>query len=266
MKQLLSIATCCALAILLTSCQSKPNTNATDAEIQTSPLPDMHTAENALSWAGTYEGTLPCADCEGVATTISLYEDKTYHIAKKYLRKEASILEEKGTFSWNEAGSTIQLSTDGSQYFVGENTLFHLDSEGNRITGELSEHYMLKKVNDALSASITDKYWKLVALDDEPIIAPADSKEIHFTLLSEENSIRGFAGCNGFGGGYTLGSNDQIAFSQLISTKMACPNLDTENKFMKALEATLSFRTEGNELWLFDTNENLLAQFEAVDP
>lgn len=265
MKQFLSIATSCALAIMFTSCQPKPNSSATDAETQTSPLPDMHTAQNALDWAGTYKGTLPCADCEGITTTLSLYEDKTYHIVRKYDQEEPGIFEEKGTFSWNETGNTIQLSKDGSQYFVGENTLFHLDGEGNRITGELSDHYMLKKVNDAILTSITNQYWKLVALHGEAITTPEDNKEIHFTLLSEESSIRGFAGCNSFGGGYNIEGDHRITFSKLFSTKMACPRLDTENKFMKALEAAISFKVEGDELWLFDTNQDLLAQFEAVN-
>jgi len=41
-------------------------------------------------------------------------------------------------------GSKITLS-DGSKYLVGENQLFMLDNEGNRISGELAEHYILKK-------------------------------------------------------------------------------------------------------------------------
>jgi len=40
--------------------------------------------------------------------------------------------------------SKITLS-DGSKYLVGENQLFMLDTEGNRITGGLAENYILKK-------------------------------------------------------------------------------------------------------------------------
>lgn len=43
-----------------------------------SPMVDMHTSETSLDWAGVYEGTLPCADCEGIHTLIELHEDKSY--------------------------------------------------------------------------------------------------------------------------------------------------------------------------------------------
>ena len=31
-----------------------------------------HNSRNALDWAGTYEGVLPCADCPGIQTRLSL--------------------------------------------------------------------------------------------------------------------------------------------------------------------------------------------------
>ena len=56
--------------------------------------------------------------------------------------------EEKGKYTWNAAGNTIIL--DGvkdapNQYFVGENTLTQLDMEGNKITGDMADLYILKK-------------------------------------------------------------------------------------------------------------------------
>lgn len=265
MKQFSTIITCCILAFLFCYCQPKQNTSKTGADIPVSTVPDMHNAQTSLDWAGTYKGIVPCADCEGIETTIILYEDLSYSISRRYLHKEERTFKEEGTFFWNEAGSTIQLSTDDGQYFVGENTLFHLDEEGNRITGDLAEHYMLKKVNgESLTPSaITETYWKLVVIDGKPVATPDGGKEVYFTLFPEENSIRGFAGCNGFGGGYNMEGNNQIAFSQLFSTKMACPNLDTENEFMKALEATRSFKIENNALWLIDASQNPIAKFEA---
>ena len=259
MKQLLA---CCVLAFLFSYCQPKKNTSETGEATQVSVLPDMHNAQNALDWAGIYKGTLPCADCEGIATTITLHDDLTFNLFRKYLQSEEETFAEDGTFSWNEEGNTIKLSTDGRQYFAGENILFHLDNEGRRITGELAERYTLQKAN-ADKHAVTDTYWKLVTIGDEPIAALDGNKEAHFILVSEENSIRGFAGCNGFGGSYSIQDDNQITFFQLFSTKMACPNLDTEHKFMKALEATQGFKIDKDELWLIDSNQNPVAKFES---
>src|SRR5690606_6915109 len=255
---------CCVMVFLFSHCQSKSSSSETGADTSASSFPDMHNAQNALDWGGTYKGTLPCADCIGIETTITIHDDLTYSLSRIYLQKENGAFEETGTFSWDQSGSTIKLSGDGGQYFVGENSLFLLNEEGNRITGELADHYILKKKSTVNQAyAITDIYWRLEMLDGQAIETPEGSREIHFTLTPEDSSIRGFAGCNGFGGGYIIESENRIMFSQLISTKMACSILDTENKFMKALEATRGFKIETDELWLLDSNNNLIAQFKA---
>jgi uncharacterized lipoprotein NlpE involved in copper resistance len=118
-----------------------------------SSLPTGDNSMTSVDWDGTYMGVLPCADCEGIATSITLKKDKSYTMVARYLGKKGSpVKENRGNFSWNEAGSIITLEgiTGGgsNQYQVGENQLFHLDREGKRITGELAQHYVLKKQTD----------------------------------------------------------------------------------------------------------------------
>lgn len=105
-----------------------------------------HNARNALDWAGTYRGVLPCADCEGIETVIVLAYDETYSSSSKYLGKSNAPFSEQGNFTWNEAGNTITLeSPSPAQYFVGENQLIRLARDGSRITGDLARHYVLTK-------------------------------------------------------------------------------------------------------------------------
>ncbi len=109
---------------------------------------DQHNASNSLDWQGTYRGTLPCADCEGIETELTINQDNTYELKTSYLGKGDQTFEEKGTFSWNEAGNTITLSeakNRPSQYFVAENKVIQLDMAGNKISGSLSNNYILKK-------------------------------------------------------------------------------------------------------------------------
>lgn len=136
----------CFLSILV-SCQSPRE--QTDIIIDDEYFePDMHTAEISLDYFGIYQGVLPCADCEGIDTQIELGPGNSYIKRIIYLGKsEEEVFETTGTFSWNEGGNTITLEGENqpNQYFVGENILFHLDMEGNRITGDLAENYQLKK-------------------------------------------------------------------------------------------------------------------------
>ncbi|WP_310380110.1 copper resistance protein NlpE [Flavobacterium sp.] len=110
-----------------------------------------HSASNALDWEGTYKGIVPCADCEGIQTTITLNKNLTYVLTTVYLGKENDAESElNGKFFWNADGLKIVLEgieNAPNQYFVGENKLFQLDMKGNRITGNLAKNYQLQKVN-----------------------------------------------------------------------------------------------------------------------
>lgn len=141
-----------AFVLLLVSCGQKAKQTADSVEAKSSTeiaaVPDMHTAQNALDYDGKYKGVLPCADCEGIETELTLDRDGSYTLKTTYLGKNATPFENSGTYTWAEDGSTIILSgiTDApNRYFVGENKIFQLDMEGNRISGELADKYMLKK-------------------------------------------------------------------------------------------------------------------------
>lgn len=110
---------------------------------------DGHNSQNSLDWAGVYEGTTPCADCEGIKTVLELNEDNTYVLSQTYLGKPEKDNEFKrnGNFTWDESGSNVSLK-DGEeemQYKVGENQLMMLDTEGNMIDGKMSDLYILMK-------------------------------------------------------------------------------------------------------------------------
>ncbi|MCU0188890.1 copper resistance protein NlpE, partial [Citrobacter freundii] len=108
-----------------------------------------HTAENSLDWDGTYKGTLPCADCEGIKTELELKDDKTYELTETYLGKgDKKPFETHGTFTFDKDNTSVITLDDKSQnrkFFIGENTATALDTEGKKIEGSLAEHYVLKK-------------------------------------------------------------------------------------------------------------------------
>lgn len=112
------------------------------------PGNDAHNAQNSLDWAGTYKGVTPCADCEGIETEVTLADDLTFVIKTKYKGKGDKVFEETGSFKWDEKGSNITLEglkDRPAQFFVGENTLTQLDMNGNKVTGDLADKYILKK-------------------------------------------------------------------------------------------------------------------------
>ncbi|CAM3775788.1 copper resistance protein NlpE [Parendozoicomonas haliclonae] len=103
------------------------------------------TARASVSWDGTYSGLLPCADCSGIQTTITLKPDGTYIEITEYVGKPNARYINEGRFTWKVNGRDIVLS-NGEQYMVGEGQLFRLDQAGNRVVGSLANHYVLKKI------------------------------------------------------------------------------------------------------------------------
>lgn len=143
-----------SLALIAFSCNNTTSQKGTGEQQQASAgteqvNPDpAHNSKISLDWAGTYEGVLPCADCEGIKTTITLNSDHTFSKSEIYLKGEKeSKFETKGRFEWDESGGIVILKNEDEKhsYRVGENVLIHLDINGNAITGSLAEHYILKK-------------------------------------------------------------------------------------------------------------------------
>lgn len=142
MKKLLMIAA--AIGVMY-SCGNtqKPQEPAPSEPTQ---VVDEHNAKNSLDYKGTYSGKLPTASGEGMIVTIEL-GDGTFVRKIEYISKKGTF-EDKGSFTWNSEGNTIAL--DGAKdspykYFVGENTLTQLDMDGNKITGDMADLYILKK-------------------------------------------------------------------------------------------------------------------------
>jgi heat shock protein HslJ len=117
------------------------------------------------------------------------------------------------------------------------------------------------KVSDP-DTTILDKYWKLLEIKSNPI--QNRYKEPHLILRSAETRVVGNGGCNSFFGSYQLTGN-QILFSQIGATKMACGNMQEESAFFQVFAATRSYLKKRNELFLKDSLGMELAKFEFVE-
>lgn len=220
---------------------------------------------NSLDWEGVYTGILPCADCQGIETMIRLNRDLTFVIQTKYLGKTSDIVTDRGSFYWNKDGSGIVLTgtcpVRPGEYQVGENMIRQLDMEGKQITGALAEKYVLRKS----LPEITERYWKLVELMGKKVLPDESNKREPYMILKSENKqVIGSGGCNNFNGSYELKEGNRIAFSKIITTLMACPNLDSETQFLKVLEMADNYFMSADTLVLNRARMAPLARFEAV--
>lgn len=97
---------------------------------------------------GTYEGTLPCADCEGIKTTLKINDDTTYELRSEYLGKKDGTFEESGVYRI-VSGDVIELITpssgDKTYYKILDGAVTMSDSTGVTAQGALADQYTLKK-------------------------------------------------------------------------------------------------------------------------
>lgn len=89
-------------------------------------------------------------------------------------------------------------------------------------------------------------YWKLIELTGKPIkISDTSKKKIHIKFIEEGNRVEGFGGCNGFAGNYTTKNNFNILITNIISTMIACPELETENELFNVLKTADNYYVKG---------------------
>lgn len=100
---------------------------------------------------------------------------------------------------------------------------------------------VLQKKKSTALADLAGK-WMIVEADKQAI---ADNMEnppfVEFNL--DEKRLHGNAGCNVFNGEFLVdeAAPTAIAFPQVITTMMACPDMDVEGRILKALNEVRTF-------------------------
>ena len=149
MKRVIFSLSIICLLFGLDACKSKGKKQApVDAEVVA-----VENARDNLNWVGSYSGVVPCADCQGILTQITLNADNTYQISWKYQGKDDETFKNSGTFQWDAEGNIITFEgldkdTFPTRYKAGEEHLLQLDMEGNVITGEHADKYMIHKFSN----------------------------------------------------------------------------------------------------------------------
>ncbi len=111
--------------------------------------------------------------------------------------------------------------------------------------------------------ALAETKWRLVELNGKEVKNTSD-KDYYINLDSKSGKFATYAGCNSFNGKYVMKSANKLAFSMISGTKMACPNMDFESKYIKALESVDNYMIEGTMLHFHKGNRSALAKFEAI--
>lgn len=143
-------------SLLLSACNNSANTDSANKDSAKVPVAVVDSL--ALKTAGIYGGFVPCADCEGIITYLSLNPDMTYKLEETYYKKDEKVFRTASTWKM-EKGKVVLYDNDKIKLsFLPEgNKLWQLDHEGNRISGNLGDKYVLNKQEMADKTRLKEK-------------------------------------------------------------------------------------------------------------
>jgi heat shock protein HslJ/uncharacterized lipoprotein NlpE involved in copper resistance len=237
-----------ALVAMLSACTAEKTDGAPSPSAQAAAAPDMHNSQNSLDWAGTYEGLLPCADCAGVKTRLTLDNEGVFQLQSQRLEQVAEAVNASGHFSWLPDGSGIGLGdiADDRLFAVGEGRLIELNSDGSQPESDPATRTLRKlsggqTASDAVTAAfLQDHRWllesaKTGANQRIDAVFPKD-RPFQFSFAGTNMAVSG--GCNGLRGSYQINAEGRFVAGRMISTMMACePALMAADTALSALLA-----------------------------
>lgn len=107
-------------------------------------------AQIALDWEGTYSGVLPCDNCAGIETYLTLREDHSFEMVQRSIKTigdESPENKTSGEFNWNEEGTAISLPALEGELRLGVEDLYlvPLNAQNAKIPAEPGNNFKLMK-------------------------------------------------------------------------------------------------------------------------
>ena len=232
----------CVLAAVLSACVSPGAAPPADA---------AHNSRNSLDWTGVYAGVLPCADCPGITTRLTLEHDGRYRLSTQFLERQNAAQVVRGQFTWDSGGNSIALdaSAGGQRFAVGEGRLLLLQPDGSRRPPDAVAAVLtlvapgadVAPAGASLAQTLESNRWTFDSARDGQgrrieAIAPTPGRALVFSFSANRLSIQG--GCNPMVAGYQIGADGQLNVSRMASGMMACePALMQSDAALAALLA-----------------------------
>lgn len=98
--------------------------------------------------SGTFQGELPCADCEKIKAELILNKDNTYQYNTVYFKnKKEHKFTDKGKFTWDSSKQnviTLDQNAGNLKFQINETHIEMCDANGNTV--KTGKNYKLQKV------------------------------------------------------------------------------------------------------------------------
>lgn len=119
------------------------------------------------------------------------------------------------------------------------------------------------KSGEKAETSLTAQEWELKSMtkNDTVIVNPQELP----TLVFKDSTVYGSAGCNRFFGVYKSGAKGALTIKTGGVTMMYCPDMNFEDRYLKALNEVAKYSIQAKELTLTDAKKKLVLVYQPVD-
>lgn len=112
--------------------------------------------------------------------------------------------------------------------------------------------------------SLAETKWGLVELNGKEV-EPATRRDYFINFDSKSGTFRAFVGCNRLNGKYFMKSEGKVGFTDIISTRKACDNMDVERNFFNNLQKVDNYMIEPDgKMMHLHIGKKAVAKFEAI--
>lgn len=95
-----------------------------------------------------------------------------------------------------------------------------------------------------------------------PVQVSGTDKDAHLVFSPKDRNFSGSGGCNRIMGTYALDKDNKIRFSNPAGTKMYCPDIKFEEKFLEVLNTVQNYGVSETEMILSNGKTTVL-KFQA---
>lgn len=257
-------------AFVFIQCSNKPenkNPEILSNEIELSKDDTLGTTEkDPMHYLGMYNGIMPGIGSDKTPVIIELSETFSFTISTDTVAKAKKIIQ-KGTFKWNPDGKSILLTANSGieeQFIVEENQLLLKSNSKLTTFSKIKPSEVVELESESTKETITtfiNEKWHITSINDKPISAKGAKKD-YYVFFDKDRRFQAYAGCNEIGGNYTI-KGDQIKMSNIISTEMACAEMEMEQSLLKSL-AEADNIIQNNQFMYLRKKGNVLIKFEVA--
>jgi hypothetical protein len=115
--------------------------------------------EVSQGFRGVFYGFLPCSDCNGIKTTLSLKQNNNYLIVTQQAKESSREFYEKGKYTWDDETKTVVLTPKKDAptrkfHIENDSTIIQLNDDGSQVSGDKAEKYTLRRSDTVKSREV----------------------------------------------------------------------------------------------------------------